>query len=789
MMPERLDVYLRDAAALRRALKLNEDDREFVAQGGQIRYVLDANVVRLFTWPSGQRDMLSMFSRWLDDQTRETTASLTTEYLMSRRLPGQRDEPVLISPEHFEEVLGSVDELVRRLESRPRTEQEQLDDLARKQNEIRIVGKELAQAGMPPIRKMEELARRLPQWLKSIVEDELSAAARLSRCLDGAGALRRINGEGWFHSTMEETDPRVLLDWFERLHRARLERHAQLGRTPDEALRIERSRQLNAASDARTMATLLRASRMLDPGDPIRIVFVTADSAIRRASEQLFAEEMLADPKAKIALAVRHPREFTPLLNLPDLSTASGSAQHELQEVLERIRSLLDELFVDIPGEPTEGQMGASLAHHGARRDWKTRKPLERAEIADTLTDLRSNWNNAVKVANGLSVDLLDQHYKGLFDDVVRMVEDEDIINASVERIRNSLRQLRQEHANLTIDGIFLRLREADRTLDAPRDLRVPLIWRNASLFADIIGDRSINTYLRDLAAGKVPDDPTDVLASRATEGRVQLFMSCVCLAARLWQPARTFAERALEQLDDDRVNRPEALYIAAMAARFATLDRRTYRGARDRLAECIQTHAQARELHREVRGRIEAAALVVSALYHDAWHRLQDATHVDAIIEERDRATELDRAWSELSRAVDILENDIEDSGSEMALTLSLQARVKQCALVSYWVTCTSGLPPSIIALVPKLRLALAEEARAYAADLGQPRQLAQVYGAVMDALELGTSAAQQAALDKLGSAAATHLISTVDRYQFDVLRLELDEKFAAVSPLDRAT
>lgn len=774
-MADRLNVYLRDAATLREALRLNDEDRRFAEGGGLIYYVLDANVVRLFTWPSEQTAMLSMFARWLDERTLATTASLTTEYLMSGRLAGQHG-PVLVSPEHFEEVLGFVDDLVQRLERRKQTRDEQVEEFARKQDEIRSLARHLAAADLPPARKVETLMQNLPHWFKSIVDDELSAAARLQRCLEGASAICRIDGQQWYFEQMGETDAGVLLQWFDWLKEARLARHDRIGRSRDEALKIERGRQLNTARDARTVATLLRSAAALNEGDDpgARLVFVTADTAIAEAVAQ-HAPGSPSEPRG--SLVIRHPREFTPLFNLSDLSAASTASgeRDTVAEVLDRIRLLLDELFVDEPDVPTDQAVERSLAHVGGRSNWLTRRPLESGDIAKTLEDLKSNWSTAVNVANGLSIDLLDRHYQGLFDDLARMVEDQGLIDASLSRILGSLRQLRHEHANLTIDGIFLRLREAGRTMEAPRELRVPLIWRNDTLFDDIIGNQSFNRYLRELAAGRIADDPTDALAQRAGEGRVQLFMSCVCLAARLWQPARAFAENALERLQGDNANRPEALYIAAMAIRFASLDARSYRRAATWLAECVEVHERARQQHRAVRARIEAAALVASAAYQDRWYAVEGAGHIDPIITPSALAGELSGAWRELERAVDILQNDVEDASSEMALTLLLQARVKQCALLSYWQLCTPAVPLGLVGRLPAVREALIRDTREFCERLGPARELAIVYSLVMDVLVQKTPEAHRAAMAELGRATATNLLSTVDRYQYEVLRREL--------------
>ncbi len=108
-----ISTYFQQAATLRLCLQYNMDDYEFSRRGGNIIYLMDANIVRFFLNPHSEISHVAAFGR--TRAAREVygpaTAALTAEFLFSRQLVGQQDRPAFITPGHGEDVLDVINGL------------------------------------------------------------------------------------------------------------------------------------------------------------------------------------------------------------------------------------------------------------------------------------------------------------------------------------------------------------------------------------------------------------------------------------------------------------------------------------------------------------------------------------------------------------------------------------------------------------------------------------------------------------------------------------------------------
>lgn len=617
--------YLREAAVLRHAIRLNENDTAFSARGGRIHYVLDANVIRMFMDPSQHTHHLGAFAHWLDPETRVSTVTMTAEFLLSGALPGQpKGEPALISPDHFNEVIGFATRLGQRLDALSDEDYDRLEqDMKERASELDALAQALSQADIPAQEKIHALVTTLPEKVAELVRGPLAEAIQLKRCVE-AGTIARIDSRSWFNADLLESNPRLEAGWFRRIRAARAElekQRAAAGRADPHRNELT----INQLSDARTLAVISRIVDLEIADDPAdRCLLVTADASLRRAVEAYVADQDDGAPNSAYRVFVRHPREFVPLLNLSNMS-----GDRAMLEVFGQLKVVLDELLVGIDlGEESETQAVAgsdeivrSLAFRGSIEDGKGAGRPARHIAQAKFEEFQSHWSQASALAFSMNIERMQARDKATFDAISQVVRTGDLRTQGRELIIGGLRHLLKEHAELTVEGVFGAVREAmdvRATVTAPGliEMRVPLHLFDDEQFSDIIGKRHLLDYLRVIAKGRLDFDPSEVIARRAGEAHVQLFLACVCLAIGRWRAARDFASRACEESGAAGPRAAEAFdarYVYAIALRFTLASPGDLRQAEALLRSCADHHLAAGQRREWIRATVETAALIVA--------------------------------------------------------------------------------------------------------------------------------------------------------------------------------
>jgi hypothetical protein len=270
-----------EASRLRHAIALNQSDYDHAKEGKTIHYILDANVIGLFTQPASNAYLLGPFSRWLDDDTLITTATVTAEFLMSRALPGRIDgEPSLLTPDHFEEVARMGDRAKAAIAHLSDAQYDEASRERERNNEsmMELVA-HLRDDALTAQAKLDLLARTLRKMVKGLVDGPVSEIVQLNRVLSSS-IIARLDSRPWFHLALEPNFA-AEAEWVRRVQRARLLVEARPG--VHKASRSERSH--NIIADARSFALIVAMIEASHGQNDDRFLFVTADDSLLKAAE------------------------------------------------------------------------------------------------------------------------------------------------------------------------------------------------------------------------------------------------------------------------------------------------------------------------------------------------------------------------------------------------------------------------------------------------------------------------------------------------------------------------
>ena len=615
--------YIREASRLRHAIRLSEIDERFAVAKGRVHYILDTNVVGMFMRPAEHTKELGIFFNWLDEETLTATATLTSEFLLSKNLPGQGGESATLSPDHYEEVIGlanrtkaavkalSGEELDRAVQAMERSRVE-LDALAAKLRDSKVEAQE----------KFNDLNAILPKEVASLVQGPLAELFQLKRAFE-SDCIYRVDGMDWFHASALAVDTKKELEWLDRIRAAR----RGIAKSKEaHGLDVSPQKYLNEMRDARTMALIIQLTEEFADEEKERFLFVTADGAIRRAVEAAVREAQDEGKAEGLDVFVRHPREFVPLLNLGNIS-----GEDELRSVFFKLKITLDELLTGIGPpdddgavyvEPTDEEIERSLALGGGPRG--SSSPDTRAR----LTELQDLWRLACRSALSLSLTLLKKRDETLFGGIAEVLTAPDLKAHIQDNIDEALDDLLRDHAGLNARGLFTALRRVDsrRRKDGipleSRVLRVPLhLVDGSGLFGEFVGTRGLNEYLLDIARGAEVDEQAEYLASKGRDPVAYLFLSCICLAMGMWEAAKDFAKRALDMPAKSipgREGLSTARYIFAVAHRMSLSSPEEVKDAERMLEDSVKEHGRRRdEGLLELRALSELAAVRLAAVEH----------------------------------------------------------------------------------------------------------------------------------------------------------------------------
>jgi len=647
--------YLREASRLRHAIMLSELDEAFADAGGHVHYILDTNVIRMFMAPAGHIDQLGMFSSWLDRETLTATATLTSEFLLSRDLPGQRGESATLSPAHFEEVIGLADRAKDALDALPTQEIDQaVRAIQRSRDQLNALAKDIRDPNLDTRRKFAALTTVLPNELAKLVQGPFEELMQLKRALV-SDSIYRVDGMPWFHASTLQPDTKDELNWYRRIRAAR---HEIEGAQSQE-------KTINEMRDARTISLITRLTSEYagDADEQHRFLFVTADSAIRLAVETFVLEHQTEEGDCPLAVFIRHPREFVPLLNLGNIS-----GDDELRSIFFTLKATLDELLTGLAApystsgvyiEPSDEEIEGSLAHSGA--------DVESA-ASEKLDELRRQWCLACRAALSLGVGLMRGRDEALFGAIAEVITAQDLKLHIKEHIVDTLDELLRDHAGLNVLGLLSAVRrfdsrkESDGIPAASRVLRVPLHLIDASLFSEFIGHKKFNDYLLHIARGGDLHELADHLASRGRDPIASLFLACICLAIGLWDAAKDFAKRALPMVSTQRNSEAlgTARYVFAVSHRMALCSSADVDATVKVLEESIATHSRRKERLFELRAMSELAAVKLAAVEQTLYYMsLAESGEEGMLVSKKDIPRYLTYVARTLETIIYSLEND----------------------------------------------------------------------------------------------------------------------------------
>ena len=278
--------YITRAIDLRNSIHLNGQDHDFAfKEFGEIRYVFDTNILLFFLNPFqeyGRVAPFEVFDRDGPDETAQSLAVVTAEYLFSRQLYGQGGSAPMLSHWHAQEF----------------------------ERRVRALTDEAAEPGAQGARRVASAVDfRLHGTIADLVgsssdQNRLrSAIDESTHTLGGAGEIlmeRAFVGQQ-FSRMMRHNMIRPLRsdDIMNRLRErarptAEVERDAEIAEQIGKRMRMHRifqrvdasSRGDNEEADIRTVLDILRLNREVErgqPAKPVRYVLVTTDHALHNA--------------------------------------------------------------------------------------------------------------------------------------------------------------------------------------------------------------------------------------------------------------------------------------------------------------------------------------------------------------------------------------------------------------------------------------------------------------------------------------------------------------------------
>jgi len=131
--------------SLSRIIDRNQNDADFAEKGGEIVYVFDTNVVQMFLEPYKNPQFCEVFhtplwggEREADLDANSQACLIASEYLLSGKLPGQRDGIWYMTDEHHAELQlqeghlrGHIADNLARMRTDPRFKEQVFDNVAR----------------------------------------------------------------------------------------------------------------------------------------------------------------------------------------------------------------------------------------------------------------------------------------------------------------------------------------------------------------------------------------------------------------------------------------------------------------------------------------------------------------------------------------------------------------------------------------------------------------------------------------------------------------------------------
>lgn len=304
-----------------RDIERNKDDAAWNAADKTIHYVIDENIFELFVSPSTRGEIAATFhgGSWLTSATSRPSdwaaitaqsALITSEYLLSGQLPGQREPQLYMTEWHMWELRQRVEQMVQDFRERTPPRQSR-----RKPN---VADQPFL---LEDLRRFHEQGGR---WTPALIDRFVitrTAAHELARdpFYEPLEQLRRIVSPPLRDRILPLTDRfRVPPSSFGTLA---ANARAWMKRLEDETSRPGRRGPRRArgslASDARALALVSWAAQTCDR-DTERVVLVTGDHIVFDAYRRWHASLDPRKAEYMEPFALRRAVQYTPIFNMND---------------------------------------------------------------------------------------------------------------------------------------------------------------------------------------------------------------------------------------------------------------------------------------------------------------------------------------------------------------------------------------------------------------------------------------------------------------------------------------
>lgn len=661
--------YLSGAIDLQNSIYFNSQDNQFANERhGEIRYVLDANIIRFFLNPFRFEEYRKVAP--FDRSARETLqalAAVTAEFILSRELPGQWGASPLISEPHAREVATRAHFIGE--QARAVIEADNDDGLDPIVSDL-IAGAKSKHRLRKTIDDAVTPLGGLGDWLNNEAFEAQEFARLINENLLRPLHLDPIGSPAVLK--IPDDDLADVMDWM-KLHRN------ESGY--DDPLKLQ-----NLKNDAETLIQLVKLNeevvehrkRHKTPRE-VRYVLVTADQTLYNAA----IDWLRTEAKGRLDFfPVRRLGQYIPFLNMADTPNPIRSNQ-----IFKDVRAAVAAFLSAVGGAsgPPPRPLPAwdrKLAEHNNSPFHEMMSDLagrmHRHATSDPnylrrLNDLNLLWFQLSRETVFLNARLLGRRINAYTSLSVFLAEAKDVRNAVLKIISETVAAVERAHLKFSVHhNLAAMISELENSEDAVaprRGMAVPM-----TRFKDLI-DAPLFQFLTNLIRDPRSDRVVDLIdrVGSCAVHRAFFFSATVAFWASKWDSAHFFIERAVDTfpkgVDRSRpYEKPDLDYLTAVVKRYVVMDLDV--NAAERLGRLCQLMEPTKNLIRQAedsrdlflicRAEMELAILLI----HIAYCRHNVETEVDVEAANRDYREAMGYSVRSLEQIRDLrgkIESDVE--------------------------------------------------------------------------------------------------------------------------------
>lgn len=620
--------YLHSALDLRNNIELNVQDYQYAFhRHGEIRYLLDSNVVRFFLNPAKEPESVSL-SLDVDLSVTAPLAIVTAEFLFSRELCGQWGSPALISPAHAKELESHADHLVERMKLSVPAQPNDDNFKAR-------ITKAIEDARNP-----ERLQSSINQLFaqdhdtRQLISDEMYEARMLHR-VSQEELLAPLALDEYATSEVFDLDQTEIKRWAARIERHRAQRYPR-ARPGFRNRETKDPFSLNNMADAETIMQLLLLNRnALKEGRNTRYVLVTMDQSLHNTLVEWLASNE-AQPTDTFPL--RRLGQYIPVLN-------TGEMPNQVEDItlITSIRDAVDGLLTGIFDHehtfPCElPALDGALHSQSTERLKAAMRVVKLAEAWGVLVKfeqaverMRTLWSDLGRDSVYLNATLLSRRIQAFADLSGFLSTASDVREAVLRYMDLAVAGVEQAHVEFAIKSRLAAEIARNQTADRGVASRGMLMLQPR--FTEFTGSQDLYSYLGYVTTNPEPRDLDQLFEAITSSGnhRAMLFAGCVAFWASGWESALFFGRRASRSYKKATVdetkpsqNLADIGYFLGVATRYYAMDldgsmRQRLTVLREAL-EFLDKNLEVAELLGDrfliVRARIERGLTLVTCAY-----------------------------------------------------------------------------------------------------------------------------------------------------------------------------